>query len=100
MIAYTADFETTTDEKDCRIWAYALCNIEDPTEFHYGTTFEEFIDFCADSYNNFTVYFHNLKFDGSFIISWLLNNGFKYIFSMNNTFCVLMHIYRFPITVT
>ena len=41
MIAYTADFETTTDETDCRIWAYALCNIEDPTEFHYGTTFEE-----------------------------------------------------------
>ena len=94
MIAYTADFETTTDEKDCRIWAYALCNIDDPTEFHYGTTFEEFMNFCANPINNFTLYFHNLKFDGSFIISWLLNNGFEYISDKrekrNDTFTTLI----------
>lgn len=94
MIAYTADFETTTDEKDCRIWAYALCNIEDPTEFHYGTTFEEFMNFCANPACNFTLYFHNLKFDGSFIISWLLSNGFEYISDKrerrNNTFTTLI----------
>src|SRR5699024_2955823 len=24
------------------------------------------------------LYFHNLKFDGSFIVSWLLNNGYEY----------------------
>lgn len=79
MISYTADFETTTDEKDCRIWAYALCNVDDPNEFHYGTTFEEFMEFCSNPRLNFNVYFHNLKFDGSFIISWLLHNGFEYI---------------------
>ena len=94
MIAYTADFETTTDEKDCRIWAYALCNIDDPTEFHYGTTFEEFMNFCANPTRNFTLYFHNLKFDGSFIISWLLNNGFEYISDKrekrNDTFTTLI----------
>lgn len=94
MIAYTADFETTTDEKDCRIWAYALCNIDDPTEFHYGTTFEEFMNFCANPTCNFTLYFHNLKFDGSFIISWLLNNGFEYISDKrekrNDTFTTLI----------
>lgn len=94
MIAYTADFETTTDEKDCRIWAYALCNIEDPTEFHYGTTFEEFMSFCANPARNFTLYFHNLKFDGSFIISWLLSNGFEYISDKrekrNDTFTTLI----------
>lgn len=94
MIAYTADFETTTDEKDCRIWAYALCNIDDPTEFHYGTTFEEFMNFCANPIKNFTLYFHNLKFDGSFIISWLLNNGFEYISDKrekrNDTFTTLI----------
>lgn len=94
MIAYTADFETTTDETDCRIWAYALCNIEDPTEFHYGTSFEEFMNFCANPARNFTLYFHNLKFDGSFIISWLLSNGFEYISDKrerrNNTFTTLI----------
>lgn len=94
MIAYTADFETTTDETDCRIWAYALCNIEDPTEFHYGTTFEEFIAFCKQPNKNFTLYFHNLKFDGSFIISWLLHNGYEYISDRKekraNTFTTLI----------
>lgn len=94
MIAYTADFETTTDEKDCRIWAYAICNIEDPTEFHYGTTFEEFIAFCSQPNKNFTLYFHNLKFDGSFIISWLLHNGYEYISDRKekraNTFTTLI----------
>jgi hypothetical protein len=79
MIAYTADFETTTDEDDCRIWAYAVCNVDEPEEFYYGTTFEEFIRFCAHPKKNYTLYFHNLKFDGSFILSWLLNNGYRYI---------------------
>jgi hypothetical protein len=79
MIKYTADFETTTDEDDCRVWAYAVCNIDNPSDFKYGETFEQFIDFCADRKNNYTLYFHNLKFDGAFIISWLLHNGFEYI---------------------
>ena len=94
MIPYTADFETTTDEKDCRIWAWATCSVEDPQEFHYGTTFEEFMTFCADPIRNLTLYFHNLKFDGAFIISWLLHNGFTYISDKkekaDNTFTTLI----------
>ena len=94
MIAYAGDFETTTDENDCRIWAYALCKVDDPEEFHYGTDFEEFMEFCSNSKKNYTIYFHNLKFDGSFILSWLLNNGFKYITSKSdrkaNTFTTLI----------
>ena len=27
---WSADFETTTDENDCRVWAYSLSSIEDP----------------------------------------------------------------------
>ena len=79
MISFTADFETTTDEKDCRVWAYALCNIDNPDEFYYGNSFEDFIQFCSDDKNNYTLYFHNLKFDGAFILSWLLHNGYEYI---------------------
>lgn len=84
MIGYTADFETTTDDNDCRVWAYAVCNIDDPSDFHYGTTFEEFIDFCSNPKKNYTLYFHNLKFDGSFILSWLLQHGFEYIEDKKN----------------
>lgn len=79
MIGYSADFETTTDENDCRVWAYAVCSIDDPTDFQYGETFEEFIEFCSQPKINYTLYFHNLKFDGAFIISWLLHHGFEYI---------------------
>ena len=94
MMKYTADFETTTDEDDCRVWAYAVCNIDNPSDFRYGETFEQFIDFCADRKNNYTLYFHNLKFDGAFIISWLLHNGFEYISDKkerkDNTFTTLI----------
>lgn len=94
MISYTADFETTTDEKDCRVWAWAVCNIDNPDEFIYGNNFESFIEFCSKSNKNFTLYFHNLKFDGSFIISWLLHNGYQHIedkkFRNDKTFSTLI----------
>ena len=30
MSKYTADFETTTDPEDCRVWAYAISEIGKP----------------------------------------------------------------------
>ena len=76
---FAADFETTTDENDCRVWAYAVCNVDDYTRFEYGNSIEEFFDFCADPKINYKVWFHNLKFDGSFIIAWLEASGFTHI---------------------
>lgn len=76
---YTADFETTTDENDLRVWAYSICNIEDTNDFIYGTNIEDFITWCADPKINYKVWFHNLKFDASYILSYLLENGYEYI---------------------
>ena len=76
---FSADFETTTDENDCRVWAYATCNIDEPSDFKYGNSMEEFMEFCAEPKINYKLWFHNLKFDGSFIIDWLLINGFTHI---------------------
>ena len=81
---YTADFETTTKptylkEGRVRVWAYAICEIGNPDNFIYGNSLDEFMDICADPYHNAVYYFHNLKFDGEFIISWLLSNGFTWI---------------------
>lgn len=94
MIGYTADFETTTQENDCRVWAWAVCNIENPSDFIYGNDFEQFIEFCSHPKKNYTLYFHNLKFDGAFIISWLLSNGFEHITDKrerrDNTFTTLI----------
>ena len=78
-LCYAADFETTTDLKDCRVWAYALCNVDDPNEFIYGNSIEEFFKFCESSKKNLKIWFHNLRFDGIFIITQLIKDGFKYV---------------------
>lgn len=75
--SYTADFETTTDKNDLRVWAWGVCNINDFSDFQYNNDIESFIDWLKE-HRGCNIYFHNLKFDGEFIISWLLKNGYKY----------------------
>lgn len=79
MRSFTADFETTTDEDDCRVWAYAISEIGNTDNFIYGNNIDDFIKFCSNDKENYTLYFHNLKFDGEFIFQYLIRNGFKYI---------------------
>lgn len=78
---FTADFETTTNPNDCRVWAYAVASIEQPGFFKCGNSIDGFMRFCKDySFEpDFVVYFHNLKFDGEFIFNWLFRNGFEYV---------------------
>ena len=91
---FTADFETTTKLDDCRVWAYAICEIGDPDNFIYGNNIDDFMEWCADPKNNNLVLFHNLKFDGAFILNWLYKNGFEYIKDRkerrDNTFTTLI----------
>jgi len=72
-----ADFETTTDPADCRVWAWGVAPIFNEGEFHYGNSIESFFDFIG-LYNT-QIYFHNLAFDGSFIVDWLLKHGFAWV---------------------
>lgn len=74
---WSADFETTTDPLDCRVWAVGLCSIDEKKTYLYGNKIEWLIDFFEDHPGDI-FYFHNLKFDGEFIYSWLLKNGFKH----------------------
>ncbi len=76
---FTADFETTTDEEDCRVWAYALCEVGNVDNFIYGNNIEDFIKFCSNKKENYQLYFHNLRFDGEYIFNYLLNNGYEVI---------------------
>ena len=76
---WTADFETTTDPNDCRVWAWAMSEIGNPENFRYGNSLTDFMNLFDTYMDNPKIWFHNLKFDGSFIISWLLENGFEYI---------------------
>ena len=75
--SYTADFETTTDKEDCRVWAWGIMNIDDVSEKYAGNLIETFMLKIQDL-GTCDIYFHNLRFDSQFIIYWLMTNGFEY----------------------
>ena len=79
MRRFTCDFETTTDPNDCRVWAYALCEIGKPENFLYGNSIDDLIEWCRKQKDNVALYFHNLKFDGCFITYWCETHGFQWI---------------------
>lgn len=81
-----ADFETSTDvwyEKEgiARVWLWGLYDIQQD-KFRYGIDIKSFIDFFLDKKNIHEIYpicyFHNLKYDGSYIVNYLLSNGYEY----------------------
>lgn len=87
MTTYVADFETTCSEYDIalsqtRVWLFDLCEIHS-LEHISGRSMDEFIE-VIKRLSPCQIYFHNLKFDGSFIISWLLFNGFKHMENNSN----------------
>ena len=70
---FVGDFETTVyeNQESTEVWASALVELfdEDVKIFHsIGETFEYFKSLNC----NICVYYHNLKFDGSFWLSYLL----------------------------
>lgn len=75
---WSADFETTTEENDCRVWASGICSIDKELNFYYGNSIEWFMDFLESHYSDI-FYFHNLKFDGEFIMHYLFENGYKHV---------------------
>lgn len=71
------DFETTTDPADCRVWVWALCDVERAEtvfDVELGLTIDSFMARLSEK--SAIVYFHNLAFDGSFILDWLFRQGF------------------------
>ena len=55
------------------MWAFAVCDI-DSLELTFGNSIESFADYISEFPSQ--CYFHNLAFDGSFILDWLLRQGF------------------------
>jgi len=74
---YVADFETTTNPQDCRVWGWGLYDIYSDV-FGYGTTIENFFNEIFKLPSKSKIYFHNLKFDGEFMFYYLFENGFKH----------------------
>lgn len=73
-MSFVADFETTTDPNDCRVWAWAVCEIGCTDNIYFGNTLDSFMEFVEKNPSEY--WFHNLKFDGEFIIYWLLTHDY------------------------
>ena len=75
---YVADFETDVwSEVSTRVWAWCIVNIDDLNDIQYGNDIEDFILYLEHIHGSI-VYFHNLKFDSSFIITYLLEHGYTF----------------------
>lgn len=75
---YTADFETSTEQwniKVARVWAWDICD----TKLNHitGTNIESFINHIKQ-FNKCLFSFHNLSYDGTYILDYLLRNGYKF----------------------
>lgn len=75
---YTADFETTADPEDCRVWAFAICALDDVEDVIYGSTIDEFMA-CINGLAPCKLFFHNLAFDVTFIFNWLLHHDYEFV---------------------
>lgn len=73
---FTADFETTTIAP-ARVWAWGLCEVGNPNNVLMGENLDDFFNTCR-GIGNPTLYFHNLKFDDSYILDYLLTNGYTW----------------------
>lgn len=79
MTIYSADFETTVYEGQdhTEVWASALVSLDsnEPMVFH---SIGETLDYLKKQNEDAVLYYHNLKFDGNFWLSYLITElGFK-----------------------
>lgn len=90
---FTADFETTTDPEDCRVWAWSICEIGTPENFYYGNDIATIFEFFQKN-GNARYFWHNIKFDGEYLVSYMLKQGFAFNedkeHPVENSFCTLI----------
>lgn len=78
---YTADFETRNNELNLKlgtsVWLADICNINS-LEHRTFNNIDDFM-FHLSKMDDSIIYFHNLKFDGNFIIYWLLDHNYLWV---------------------
>ena len=75
---YMADFETTVEmqyrvEGRVRVWAWAIEEVDGNQRQFWGEKLEDFVNFWEGKKAN--IYFHNLKFDGSYLLDYWMSRG-------------------------
>ena len=77
---YVADFETTTSPEDCRVWAWGMVDIEKTRSAWHVEIGQDIGTFMGRlQTEDSIVYFHNLKFDGAFLLDYLLRKKYHFV---------------------
>lgn len=76
MQYYSCDFETTTQADDCHVWCWCAYNIYSQ-EIYKGDSIVTYYSWMMEHPG--TYYFHNLRFDGEFILIFLLQQGYRWV---------------------
>lgn len=79
MKYYACDFETTSYEgiTSTEVWSASFAELYQEEVTVLGNIADFMNYFIKMKSRRAILYFHNLKFDGEFIICYLLNNGYK-----------------------
>ena len=74
MKVYAADFETTVYDGQERtdVWAAAIAELNTETVELFGNIYD-FWQYICKQRGNCRVYFHNLKFDGAFLLNFFIS---------------------------
>ena len=72
-----ADFETTTNPLDCRVWSWGSMAVDDYDDYVIGIGVGAFVTYMLSAPS--VTYFHNLAFDGSFILDHILKDGYVWV---------------------
>ena len=71
---FAADLEATTDPDDCRVWEWRFEDLNSDYSKEGLTLSELFTAIIHEPGSTF--YFHNLRYDGTFILTELLSEGY------------------------
>ena len=73
---YACDLETSVYEGQTSTEAWSCASVRLYTEdVHVQHSMDEFMEYFIGMNRNCVLYFHNLKFDGNFILSWLMTRS-------------------------
>lgn len=84
---FACDFETTVYDNQDFTCVWSAASVELGTEeVHIQGSIEDFFKYIFSLQGSLILYFHNLKFDGSFILPYLIMQGYQQALSPDNKF--------------
>lgn len=76
MGIWSCDFETNNNTDDCHVWCWGAREVY-TGEIYKGTTISSYVDWVLSHSSTGELYFfHNLAFDGEFLLLELFNRGY------------------------